>query len=171
MKIALQHVIRLGWLVTSVALIGLVVCHVRNARRIERLEEMNHRLVEQLARADSDPAVSVTDSEQTGQVDEDKLNRPIEVFSWDIAAMKRAGLKDPLTDIISDLKRRRDLIPYEGTMGGTMNFYGRSKMWILTSKWAIAYFEDGHNGGYLLLEYEIAKGGRIRWKTLASYLS
>lgn len=170
MKAALQQVTHLGWMVISVALIVLTVCHIRNTRRIERLEETNRQLAKQLDSAGSDSAGSITESEQISDVDEGKPIRPIEVFDWDIAAMKRAGLKDPLKDIISDLKRHRELIPYEGSMGGTMNFYGESKMWILTRQGVLAYFEDGHDGGYLLLQYEITKDGGINWKILASYL-
>ena len=95
----------------------------------------------------------------------------IELFSWDIRAMQKKGLKDPVDDIVSDLKQHREIIPIKATMGGTMNFYDRSKIWILTNRWVLAYFEDGHNGGYLLLEYQIAPGGKIIWKVLASYLA
>jgi len=171
MKAALPQVIPIGWIVTSLSLVVLIAYHVRNIRRIEHLKETNRLLTEQLRRIKTEPEGGVTEPELIADVDEDKPTQPIEVFSWDIQAMKRAGLKDRLKDIISDLKRHRELIPYEGSMGGTMNFYGRSKMWILTKKWALAYFEDGHNGGYLLLEYEVTKGGGINWKTLASYLS
>jgi len=170
MKTALQQVTHIGWMVSSIVLVVLAVCHFRNTRRIERLEETNRQLIEQLHPTGSESAGSKTEPEQISDVDEDKPTRPIEVFDWDIEAMKRAGLKDPLNEIISDLKRHGELIPYEGRMGGTMNFYGQSKMWILTNKWVLAYFEDGHNGGYLLLEYEITKGGGIHWKILTSYL-
>lgn len=171
MKAATQQIIRFGWIVTSIVLVILIACHSRNIRRIEQLEETNRKLVEELHRLTSESSDHATDPEQIGGVDEDKPTRPIEVFSWDIEAMKKAGLKDPLKDIISDLRQHRELIPFEGSMGGTMNFYGQSKIWILTKRWALAYFEDGHNGGYLLLEYAITKDGEINWKRLASYLS
>jgi hypothetical protein len=170
MRITLQQVIRFR-LIMSVALAALIVCYILHTRRIEHLEVTNHQLTEELRRVNSEPAGSGMEPEQLGNGNEDKLNPPIEVFSWDLDAMKRAGLKNPLKDILSDLKRHRELIPYEGSMGGTMNFYGQSKMWILTKKWALAYFEDGHNGGYLLLEYNIATDGGIHWKILGSYLS
>ncbi len=158
MKVTLQQVVYFGWIVTGIVLVALTVSHFGNIDRIERLEETNRQLAEQLHRAKN-------------EVDENKPTRPIEVFSWDIEAMKRAGLKEPLKDIVSDLKRHRELIPYGGSLGGTMNFYGESKMWILTNKWVLAYFEDGHSGGYLLLEYDITKNEGIQWKILASYLS
>jgi hypothetical protein len=171
MKTSLQKAISFGLFIVSVALAVLIVCQIQNTHRIECLEETNQQLTEQLRPSNNHPNTQIMESEQANGVDEDKPTRPIEVFSWDIKDMKRAGLKDPLKDIISDLKRHRELIPYEGSMGGTMNFVGSSKMWILTKKWVLAYFEDGHNGGYLLLEFEITKDGKINWKRLASYLS
>jgi len=171
MKAALPQGIPIGWIVTSIVLVILIDGHFQNIHRIACLEETNQQLTEQLRALNIEPVGSVMVTEQTDDMDEDEATQPIEVFSWDIQAMKRADLKDPLKDIISDLKRHRELIPYKGSMGGTMNFYGRSKVWILTKKWALAYFEDGHIGGYLLLEYDITKGGGINWKTLASYLS
>ena len=85
--------------------------------------------------------------------------------------MQKKGLKDPANDIVSDLKQNGKLIPYQPSMGGTMNFYDQSKIWILTGKWVLAYFEDGHNGGYVLLEYEVKAGGKIAWKIVTSYLA
>jgi hypothetical protein len=52
-----------------------------------------------------------------------------------------------------------------------MNFYDDSKIWVLTKKWVLAYFEDGHIAGYLLLKYEVTESGKINWKTLASYIA
>ena len=167
MKATFQHIAHFGWIVTSIALVVLIAFHVRNIRRIEHLEETNRQLNERCD-INTEPASNIIKSEQIADVDEDESARSIEIFDWDIQAMKKAGLKDPLNDIISDLKRHRELIPYEGSMGGTMNFLGPSKMWILTKKWVLAYFEDGHNGGYLLLEYNITKGGGIHWTILAS---
>ncbi|MFH1717174.1 MAG: hypothetical protein ABIF19_07475 [Planctomycetota bacterium] len=38
-------------------------------------------------------------------------------------------------------------------------------------KTVFAYSEDGRNGGYTLLEYEVKDGGGIVWKTVASYVA
>jgi hypothetical protein len=153
MKTLSRPVLQYALIVTSVALAVLVVNNSRYKRHLERLESNNTRLVEQLDQAHKAPAGA------------------IELFAWDIQAMKKKGLADPVSQIIADLKRRRELIPYKGTLGGTMNFYDDGKIWILTKKWVLAYFEDGHVAGYLLLEYEVTQGGGITWKTIASYLA
>jgi hypothetical protein len=81
--------------------------------------------------------------------------------------MKKKGLSDPIQDIISDLMKHNELIPYKGVLGGTMRFYEK-EIRILTNKWVLAYFEDGHIGGYLLLEYKISDSGKIDWKRIVS---
>lgn len=67
------------------------------------------------------------------------------------------------------LLRRPDLIPFEGTLGGTMGFYIEENITVLNDRWVYARFEDGHIAGSMLLEYE--SGGRgIRWRVLAAEL-
>jgi len=149
MKLTSQKIFQFGFILTSAALVVLLFSNFKNKDEIERLETNNDVI----------------------ELRENKPPVPIELHSWDIEAMKRKGLKDPLKDIISDLREHRELIPYEGSVGGTMSFYSESKIWILTNKWVLAYFEDGHNGGYLLLEYEVTNDGRIKWKTVASYIA
>ncbi len=153
MRILSRPVLQYALIVTSVASAVLIINNTRYKRQIERLENNNMKLVEQLDQAHKAPAAA------------------IELLSWDIQAMKKKGLTDPVSQIIADLKQHRELIPYKGVLGGTMNFCDDSKIWILTKKWVLAYFEDGHVAGYLLLEYEVAQDGRIAWKTIASYLA
>ena len=84
----------------------------------------------------------------------------------DIKDMKKKGLSNPVQEIISNLRKHRELIPYKGILGGTMGFYDKKSIWILTNKWVLAYFEDGHIGGYLLLEYNIDHYGKINWNRI-----
>lgn len=153
MRTASRPVLHYVLIVTSVALAVLIVNNSRYKRRLDRLERNNAKFVEQLDQAHKVPAAA------------------IELFGWDIQAMKKKGLNDPVNQIIADLKQHRELIPYKGILGGTMNFYDDSKIWVLTKRWVFAYFEDGHVAGYLLLEYEVTQGGKITWKTVASYLA
>lgn len=148
MKSAVREVCPYGFAVTSASLVVLAVLSFNSYSRIERLESDNLKLREQLA--------------QTS---------PAELFSWDIEAMKKKGLADPTNDVVSDLRQHRELIPHAGSMGGTMSFFDKNKIWVLTGKWVFAYFEDGHDGGYVLLEYEVMDGGEIVWKTVASYIT
>lgn len=86
-----------------------------------------------------------------------------------IIRLKNKGLKDPLKDLVKDLRAHPELIPYEGVLGGTMQFYFEDKIWVISNHWVLAYFEDGHRSGYALLEYKVADGGKISWKILASH--
>jgi hypothetical protein len=90
--------------------------------------------------------------------------------SWDIAQLKRKGVSNPEEDLPSNLMQHKELIPYEGVMGGTMGFYSSKDIHILSSRWVLASFEDGHIGGHMLLEYRVDPGGRIHWRVLSAYL-
>jgi len=160
MKFAYREICKFGPALMGAALIVLAVFNLMNKGRVDRLKADNAILAQKLEQAQRNS--NVPSSPPAGT---------IELFSWDIQAMQKKGLKDPVNDIVSDLKQNGKLIPYRPSMGGTMNFYDRSKIWILTNKWVLAYFEDGHNGGYVLLEYEVAPGGKIIWKILASYIA
>jgi hypothetical protein len=88
----------------------------------------------------------------------------------DIAQLERYGIADPEADLASDLMQHRELIPYEGVMGGTMGFYSKRAIHILSSRWVLAAFEDGHIGGKMLLEYRVDPGGNIHWRVIEAYL-
>jgi len=92
------------------------------------------------------------------------------LHSWDITKLKKAGLSDPEKDLIADLMHHRELIPYDGVMGGTMGFYSKQDIHILTSRWILASFEDGHIGGHMLLEYRVHPAGEIHWGVIVAYL-
>ncbi|WP_276499291.1 hypothetical protein [Pontibacter litorisediminis] len=83
----------------------------------------------------------------------------------DIQRLKRRGLKNPESDLMNDLSRKQsELIPAEGVLGGTMAIRDTR---ILNDRYVLAYFEDGHNGGYMLLKYEV-KDGKINWTVVDS---
>ena len=153
MRIASQPLLLSALVVTGVASAVLIFNNSAYKRQLERLDSDNARPAEQLDQSRKATAAA------------------IELFAWDIEAMRKKGMADPASQILADLKQHRELIPYKGVLGGTMGFYDDSKIWILTSKWVLAYFEDGHVAGYLLLEYQVAQGGKITWKTVASYLA
>lgn len=112
-------------------------------------------------------------SEQIGTLEgslkqlEKRLRDVSALNSWDIDRFKAKGLQNPIEDLITDLSAHRELIPYKGVLGGTMNF---SQKHILTSKWVFASFDDGHIGGYMLLEYTVSNAGKIFWRVIDSYL-
>ncbi len=87
----------------------------------------------------------------------------------DLQILKNRGLSNPVNQLKSDLMNHPELIPHSGTHGGSMRFY-RQHIYILTSRWAMAYFDDGHIAGYMLLSYEINTDGTIDWSVMDSYL-
>ena len=171
MKFAYREIYKLGPALMGAALIVLTVLNLMNKGRVDRLKADNTILAQKLEQAHAGLAQKTQQAQPSSAVPGSPPASPIELFSWDIRAMQKKGLKDPVNDIVSDLKQNGKLIPYQPSMGGTMNFYDTGKIWILTNKWVLAYFEDGHNGGYVLLEYEVAPGGKIIWKILASYIA
>jgi len=86
----------------------------------------------------------------------------------DAAALQSRGLADPVEDIVADLQKHPELIPFEGHFGGTMDFYDGCVL-ALTDRWVLASFEDGHNDGYILLRFDVGPDGDIRWERLAAY--
>jgi hypothetical protein len=99
-----------------------------------------------------------------------KLRDFPQIQEFEIEQLKQKGLKDPVKDLTSDLMKRGDLIPYKGVLGGTMGFYCEESIQIISSKWAAAYFDDGHINGIMVLKYNIQKDGKIRWYVMDSIL-
>ena len=71
-------------------------------------------------------------------------------------------------DVIADLRKHNELIPYEGILGGKMVFLGDA--YVISDKWVVTAFEDGHTGGDMLLGYDL-NNGTISWKIIDSYLN
>ena len=94
---------------------------------------------------------------------------PTFLTSVDIRRLKAKGLSDPVRDLRADLAGSPDLIPQKGVLGGTMHFY-EDHIYVLTDRWVLAYFDDGHIAGYAWLRYTVKPGGEIAWKVLDSYL-
>lgn len=87
----------------------------------------------------------------------------------EINKLQRMGLRDPVNTIKEDLLKNSDLIPYEGSLGGTMDFYSRENIAILNEKWVLAYFEDGHNAGEAILEFSFSNG-ELKWNVLDIFM-
>lgn len=87
--------------------------------------------------------------------------------SWEIEKLKKKGLRDPASEIIGDLRKHKELIPFKAVLGGMMYY---SDVYILSPRWVIASFEDGHIMGRMLLRYSVSNKGKIFWKVIDSYL-
>jgi hypothetical protein len=83
---------------------------------------------------------------------------------------RNLGLVDPLNDIINNLKKHPELIPFKGVLGGTMHFSEKEGVYVLNINYVLAAFSDGHIAGSMLLQYDVAPGGKISWKTVNARL-
>lgn len=86
----------------------------------------------------------------------------------EISQLKKRGLGHPESELKADLlANQKMLLKQPGTMGGTMAI---RDVRILNGRYALAYFEDGHNGGHMVLRYEVKPGGHIAWSVLDEYM-
>jgi hypothetical protein len=92
------------------------------------------------------------------------------LFPKEIQYLKKQGLKNPVDDIITDLMKHNELIPYQGTLGGKMGFHSERDIYVVSTNLVRASFDDGHTSGWALLEYQVTDGDKISWKVLESYL-
>jgi len=81
----------------------------------------------------------------------------------EIAALRRAGLTDPVSQLRSDLEAHGSLIPVKGVLGGRMGFYDRDGVVLLPGGYVYAPGEDGHILVHAILKYDVESGGKIRW--------
>ena len=132
-------------------------------RRNLDLDEQNRVLREALRKA-------------TEEIQRVKERGPDEGFTGGIPQpdwqrLKREGRTDPRVRLIKDLLARDDLIPWKGIHGGVMKIYDPSLVWFAGPRWCIAWAEDGHIGGFLLLSFEEGDDGSPKWRLLDSALS
>jgi len=80
--------------------------------------------------------------------------------------LKEEGLT--VEDLKKALRERPDLINHKPVLGGTM-FFPEKGIRVLTDKWILAEFEDGHILGYALIEYQV-KSGKISFRVIDSYV-
>lgn len=90
------------------------------------------------------------------------------LYKYQIRFFNAKGLEDPPKEIDRSLRGRPELIPYEGVLGGTMQFL---YIFILNDKWAYAMFEDGHISGSAVFEYAVGPGQKISWELVSSKLN
>lgn len=89
---------------------------------------------------------------------------------FELRRLQRKGLRNPVFELLQDLTARTDLIPAEAFFGGTMHILS-GESYVLTDRWVLAGFEDGHVRGNLWLEYDVQDGGQISWRVLGWYMN
>lgn len=77
---------------------------------------------------------------------------------------------EPRSWLTENLLSRQDLIPWKGVHGGTMKIFDPSLVWFIGPTWCIAWVEDGHIGGYILLKFD-AGAEDAQWRLLDSAIS
>lgn len=127
--------------------------------RYSRVLEQNAMLIEELglAREELDRATSSKHPDPGLDL--------LPVPDWE--KMKTKARPDPHSLVLESLLAREDLIPWEGIHGGTMKIYDPSLVWFIGPRWCIAWVEDGHIGGYILLRYDPATE-KTQWSLLDS---
>ena len=85
-----------------------------------------------------------------------------------VQRLQKFGIHDPVSDLITDLQRHPELIPYAGVHGSKMIFLDKDRIRVLSDAWVYAYFEDGHIAGEGIFEYKVADGGAISWRVIQS---
>jgi hypothetical protein len=158
----------LSW--TSLVILLLILAnslstlqHNREIVQLTQREQALNEKIEELTKENDGLKASLPD------VIRQFLHQP-KLSSPEIQYLKKKGLKNPVKDIITDLTKHNELIPYRGALGGKMGFYYEKDIYVVSTKLVRASFDDGHIGGWMLLEYQVTDKGKISWKVLESYL-
>ncbi|GAB6280807.1 MAG: hypothetical protein STSR0007_09110 [Thermovirga sp.] len=93
--------------------------------------------------------------------DGEPLPRP----EWE--KLRSSARPDPRSWLTESILSRQDLIPWKGIHGGTMRIYDPSMVWFVGPRWCIAWVEDGHIGGYILLRFD-PENEKPQWHLLDS---
>ncbi|WP_298545660.1 hypothetical protein [uncultured Aquimarina sp.] len=84
---------------------------------------------------------------------------------YDGKELVEIGIANPAEFIEKSLREKTELIPLKATLGGTMHF---GKIQLLSSKWLIAEFDDGHIQGKAIYLYKLNKNGQLEFELLNS---
>lgn len=72
-------------------------------------------------------------------------------------------IEDPETFITENLRQRPELIPLDAVLGGTMAF---RKVEVLSEKWVMAIYDDGHIQGQAIFQYRLLPDKKIEYELL-----
>jgi hypothetical protein len=92
------------------------------------------------------------------------------IAAHEIEELRKHGLRDPIAQIVEDLRSHPEVIPHSGELGGRMGFYDPDGIHVLSSSWVYAQFEDGHVGGEGVFEFTVQPDGSLTWKVVSSRL-
>ena len=78
---------------------------------------------------------------------------------------KYDGIQDPADFIKNQLRNQPERIPLSPAVGGTMAF---RKIDIISEKWLLAIYDDGHVQGKAIMEYELQPNGTVKYTVVAT---
>jgi len=108
------------------------------------------------------------ESGSRSQIDQPLIWEPQQALSdYQRRQFQRRGLNNPEAEIRADLLGKPHLIPLEPVLGGTM-FFLPDSVQVLSDRWVMASYEDGHVQGRALFEYQVSSQGEISWRLLAA---
>lgn len=85
----------------------------------------------------------------------------------EIGRLQQKGLAHPEADLKENLlTNQKNLLTTKGVLGGTHQF---RDIQILNEHYALVYFENGQQGGYMLLRYNATTSDQISWQVLDAY--
>lgn len=142
-----------------------------NQRILDRDSEI-YKLQKRLGTFRSDPvAAAKKNNAKTEGSQPEPIPAPSslgQLSASEISQLKKRGLGHPESELKADLLvNQKMLLKQPGTMGGTMAI---RDVRILNGRYALAYFEDGHQGGHMVLRYEVKPGGHVSWTVLDEYM-
>jgi hypothetical protein len=88
----------------------------------------------------------------------------------EIEDLRKHGLRDPIAQIVEDLRSHPEVIPHPGELGGNMGFYDPDGIHVLSARWVYARFDDGHITGDGVFEFTVQPDGSLAWKVVSSRL-
>ena len=78
---------------------------------------------------------------------------------------KYEGIEDPEQFIENQLRNQPERIPLSPVVGGDMAF---RKIDIISEKWLLAIYDDGHIQGKAIMEYELLPNGTVKYSIVAT---
>jgi hypothetical protein len=159
------HRVNLRRVLVAVAVVGVVVLGVR-WRMAENRAATADRVKTRMGHVVDSLEAEVARLKLVAVLPPSTLPRQ-ELSASRIAELRRAGLPDPERNLRDSLLAHPELIPYPSTAGG-MIFFENTIVLLPESAQIWAYFEDGHSGGTMLLEYWVEPGVKVHWKVLWS---
>jgi len=155
---------RFVWIVAVVAVVAVIAIIVFSW----------FRGVRQASPPQLSPSIPKTTSDQKPpeSLESQNIEEPTDIREHQLQEADRQflieqGLHDPANDLVKDLMKHNELIPCEGSVGGTPGFYSPNRIAVLSKDHVIADYDDGHVDGTVELTF-IVSHGTISWTVVHS---